>query len=225
MTGPPKTPTIRLPELLAALSLATDLAMAFPPETALRTCQLAVELGRLLELSDQQVSEVFYTALLRHIGCTAFSHEEGWMVGDDIHMRSSFTGVDVGDPGRIVVTVFRTVGSGQGPLERMRSLTGFAREFATNGARRMLTAHCDASRQLSRHLGMSDGVVLALDHIFERWDGKGISVVGAGGQLAALTAKVLAANIAAADKAPLTFILNSAATANSAANVAQACAA
>jgi hypothetical protein len=64
----PEAHAIRLAELLATLSLATDLAMDFPPETALRTCLLAVHIARQLGVSEEQVSDVFYTSLLRHIG-------------------------------------------------------------------------------------------------------------------------------------------------------------
>jgi hypothetical protein len=41
---------LRLAELLAALSLATDLGMGQPLEQALRTCLIALELGQRLRL-------------------------------------------------------------------------------------------------------------------------------------------------------------------------------
>ena len=40
--------TVRLADVLAALSLATDLADGFPPETALKSCFLAVGIGEEL---------------------------------------------------------------------------------------------------------------------------------------------------------------------------------
>lgn len=178
--------TIRLGELLAALSLATDLAMNFPPETALRTCMLAVHIARHLSLSDEQLSEVFYTSLLRHIGCTAFSHEEGVMAGDDNQLRSNFTGVDTRNASQVAVATFRTLGAGHRRIGRVRTLSAMALEFGLHGPRRILTAHCDASRQLARQLGMSPGVVLALDHVFERWDGRGhLGLIGEAISLAA----------------------------------------
>jgi hypothetical protein len=55
----------RLAELLAALSLVTDLARGHPPEEAMRACLLATHLGGRMGLSaDDQVS-VYYTTLLR----------------------------------------------------------------------------------------------------------------------------------------------------------------
>ena len=50
-----RTSSLRLAELIAAISLATDLGMGQPMEQALRTCLLAIGLGRRLGLSDQLI--------------------------------------------------------------------------------------------------------------------------------------------------------------------------
>ena len=61
---------IRLAELLASISLATDLAHDVPAESALRDALLAVELATLAGWSAPDISDVYYLALLYHIGCT-----------------------------------------------------------------------------------------------------------------------------------------------------------
>lgn len=66
---------VRLAELLAALSLATDLGMGLPSGHAVQTCLLSVRLARDLGLPDDQVSDVFYVAPLRYLGCTADASE------------------------------------------------------------------------------------------------------------------------------------------------------
>lgn len=75
---------VRLAELLAALSVATDLRMGQPGDHAARTCLLAVRLARELSLSDDQVSDVFYVALLRYLGGTADASEVAAFAGDEI---------------------------------------------------------------------------------------------------------------------------------------------
>jgi hypothetical protein len=50
--GPfPVTERLRLAELMAALSLATDLGMGQPLEQALRTCLIAIELAERMRLT------------------------------------------------------------------------------------------------------------------------------------------------------------------------------
>ena len=59
---------VRLAELIAALSLATDLGMGQPLETALSSCIVAMRLGEALRLDVPMRRDVYYHALLRYIG-------------------------------------------------------------------------------------------------------------------------------------------------------------
>jgi hypothetical protein len=91
--------TFRLAELLAALSLAADLGNDFPPEHSLRTCLLALALGREVGLSTADLNDVYYAALLRFVGCVATSHELGARFGDDNRVRGAMTSIDRGHAG------------------------------------------------------------------------------------------------------------------------------
>ena len=66
---------VRLAELMAAMSLATDLGMGQELESGLGVCLVATAFARSLELDDDDVHRVFFLALTRHIGCTAGVHE------------------------------------------------------------------------------------------------------------------------------------------------------
>lgn len=171
MTRETRSDNVRLPELMAAMSLATDLAMSFPPETALRTCLLGVLVGRELGLTEQELADVFYVTLLRHLGCTSLSHEEGAFVDDDNAWRRDFTGIDYTHQLSSMRKAVVKIGAGRGPVGRVRAIAAAASSGFT--MTKVATAHCDAGRLLARRLGMSEGVVQGLDHVFERWDGKG----------------------------------------------------
>ena len=91
---------LHLAELMAALSLATDLGMGQPLEQALRTCLIAIELAERMGLAKDEISEVFYVALLRFISCTVDAHELAKIFGgDDIAARRASAPV-VGGSGR-----------------------------------------------------------------------------------------------------------------------------
>src|SRR5438309_10710795 len=110
---------------MAALSLATDLGMGQPVEQALRTCLLATALGERLGLGDEELSEVYYVALLRFLGCTADAHEFAAMVGgDDIAIRAAIAPVLGGTQREFASQVMPEVGKGHGPLRRARLLAG-----------------------------------------------------------------------------------------------------
>ncbi|MFN8535616.1 MAG: LuxR family transcriptional regulator, partial [Dehalococcoidia bacterium] len=79
---------IRLAELTAGLSIATDLAMGQPIEWALASCLLAVRLGEAAGANDSELREIYFQAMLRYIGCNAESYQIAALVGDEIVLRS-----------------------------------------------------------------------------------------------------------------------------------------
>ena len=62
---------LRRAELLASLSLAADLGMGQPLESAQRTAILTVALGRAAGLRARELKDAYYLAFLRYVGCTA----------------------------------------------------------------------------------------------------------------------------------------------------------
>ena len=74
---------VRLAELVASLSLATDLGTGQPMEHALRTCWLSLSTAEALGAGPAELSTVYYVALLRFLGCTADASETAASVGGD----------------------------------------------------------------------------------------------------------------------------------------------
>jgi HD-GYP domain-containing protein (c-di-GMP phosphodiesterase class II) len=169
----PSQSSLRLAEILAALSLATDLANAFPTEKALRNCLLAVQLGQRLGISGQDLSDVYYFSLLRSIGCTSYAYEEALAVGDDQNFRNTFAGLDSANRTDVLRRAVTRLGEHAGPLGRARAVGGFLAR-APRLIDGMAAANCEASSRLAERLGLSSGVRAALAEIHERWDGAGI---------------------------------------------------
>ena len=71
-------------ELLGGLSLVTDIGTGSPLEESLKRCLVAVRLSKIIGCTDEDVSDVLYTALLQHLGCTAYTHEGARVWGDDV---------------------------------------------------------------------------------------------------------------------------------------------
>jgi HD-GYP domain-containing protein (c-di-GMP phosphodiesterase class II)/DNA-binding CsgD family transcriptional regulator len=159
----------RLAELLGALSLACDVAFAFPLEKTMRTCVLAVELGKRHGLGDDALRDVYYSSLLTYAGCTAFTHEVSLLSdGDDIAVSNALIFLDIGDP----VDMMRQLVSSGGLAERARTV---ARMMVAGKSKADEHAYsiCDVATSLATLLRMSAGVRAALTEICERWDGKG----------------------------------------------------
>jgi hypothetical protein len=162
---------LRLADLLAALSLTTDLAMGQPPEKAIRACVVATELARHMGIGESDVADVYYTTLLKHLGCTATLHEEAHLFGPDVGgMRRVAERTDVASR-REVLALARTTGRGAGlgrPRYLARALTAGKETNAS-----ILRAICEVGARMAGRLGLGEGVGAALYQTIERWDGKG----------------------------------------------------
>ncbi len=169
--------TLRLAELIAAASLATDLGMGQPMGHALRTTLLAVELGSSLGVSDRELADIYYVALLRFIGCTADAHDFAEWFGDEIATRRRLAIVDLERPSEAMGFMIRHLGQSKSPLGRARMvvavLAAGPRKVQHVAATRV-AAHCEVAQQLAERLGFSSEVRLGLAHAFERWDGRGM---------------------------------------------------
>src|SRR3981081_3561425 len=85
---------VRLAELVAAMSLATDLGFDQPQEHVLRQTVIARRLARAAGLSAEQQASVFYVSLLAWVGCVSDSHELAKWFGDDRSFRADSYEVD-----------------------------------------------------------------------------------------------------------------------------------
>jgi HD-GYP domain-containing protein (c-di-GMP phosphodiesterase class II) len=171
-------------EVLAALSLATDLGSGFAPEKGLRTCVAAVAIARQAGLDDDGVRVVLQTALLRALGCTAFASENAWHWGDDLAFQRDLHTLDPGDP-----ESFAQFGEGAGSVRGAELRAHFLAIAATVGPQAG-QASCEASRDLGTRLGLEPDAVAALDQVAERWDGAGFPGVARGEGLT-LAARIL----------------------------------
>ena len=172
----PGTSEIRLAELMAALSLATDLGMGQPMEYALCVCVLSVRLGEALGLSENELREIYYLALLRHIGCNAETYRMADLFGDELALRADFAAVDSRHTSQVVGLVLhyiRQANEGTSPLNLARMIAqGLL--AAPHLMKEEYTGFCEVAQRLAERLGFGESTRIALGQIFERWDGQGV---------------------------------------------------
>lgn len=193
-------PPLRLAELAAALARAADPGTGLPLDTSFRTCLIGVGLARALGLAETEVRDVYYAALLRHAGCTASSHEETRLVGDDLGLRSTLGTADPGKPGEVLPRVARGLARERGAAARVRAV---ARFFALGppALPGLFRGRCEVAVRFAVRLGLGPHVERALSEIYERHDGKGLPD-GRRGQELSAAARVLTLGEVAALQLP-----------------------
>lgn len=162
---------LRLADLLAALSVATDLGMGQQPGKAVRSCLLATGLARAMDLPDRCVQEVYYASLVRHLGCTATSSLEARLFGgDELASRRAAEPADFGNSREMLAL---TLATGRGTGLRRPQLIARAMLGDRRHGEAIFEAVCEAGSLLAGRLGLGEKVGESLAQVFERWDGSG----------------------------------------------------
>jgi HD-GYP domain-containing protein (c-di-GMP phosphodiesterase class II) len=180
---------VRLAELLAALSLGSDLGMGLPMEHVLRQCLISMRLADRLGLDASERGVVYYTALLAWVGCHVDAYEQAKWFGDDLALKADYRQVDFAGPiaaGRFMVEHF---GAGLPLVERAK----LGAELVRTGRPRRLAVmerHCYAASELAARLGLGERVRHSVVQTYERWDGKG-APAGAKGEEILTTARIV----------------------------------
>lgn len=178
---------LRLADLLAALSVATDLGMGQPPEKAIRSCLVATGLARAMDLHDRCVHDVFYASMLRHLGCTATASLEARLFGgDELASRRAAEPTDFGDRREMLAM---TLGTGRGTGVRRPSFIARAVLGDMRHGPQIFASVCEAGSLLAGRLGLGAEVRAALSQVFERWDGTG-APAGLAGEQITLAARI-----------------------------------
>ncbi|HET7568928.1 MAG TPA: HD domain-containing phosphohydrolase [Gaiellaceae bacterium] len=162
---------ITLAEVVAALSLATDLAMGETLESGLAIALRAVALADAAGFDDETREDAFYVALLRHVGCTAENPAFAEIVGDEHEFRHSANAADVTSPRAFMPLVLRHLVRSHGLFGAAATLGRMARQ--RDRLDEAVLAVCEVAESLAAQLGLSHRVQTALLHGNERWDGKG----------------------------------------------------
>jgi HD-GYP domain-containing protein (c-di-GMP phosphodiesterase class II)/DNA-binding CsgD family transcriptional regulator len=156
---------VRLAELVAGLSLVVDLGMGQPMEHVLRQTVIAMRLGELLGLSEEDRAALYYVALLAWVGCGSDSHELATWFGDDLAWRAASYEID--PVGREVVSFLTSraasvnaplASSGTGDVAKLKAST---------------LEHCVVTRDFAERVGLGPDVADPVVQVFERWDGRG----------------------------------------------------
>lgn len=164
---------MKLPEIVAAFSLASDLGLGQPLEHVLRSWLIAARLGDHLGLDPAERGALYYVSTLAWVGCVADTPEVATWFGDDIGFRSGYYDVDLaGLP--MLGFMLRHVGAGHPGLYRLRL---GAKLVATGGKgiQQGLMSHCLTTAQMAERFGLDEQrVCQPLQQVFARWDGKGV---------------------------------------------------
>ncbi|HWK89857.1 MAG TPA: HD domain-containing phosphohydrolase [Longimicrobium sp.] len=164
--------SIRLSEVISALSYALDITEGQPEGHSVRTCLIGMRLGEELALSPEERSSLFYTLLLKDAGCSSNSAETCELFGaDDLRVKRSWKTHDWSTQLGAIRHLARNVSPEAGPLKRLRRAAGFA--FAGPVGTELVRTRCERGADIARMLELTEETAAAIRALDEHWDGRG----------------------------------------------------
>jgi HD-GYP domain-containing protein (c-di-GMP phosphodiesterase class II) len=174
MTSPSADePQVRLAELLGALSHALDMVEGQPVGHCIRCCWIGMHIGEQLRLDETQMWELYYTLLLKDLGCSSNAARICKLfLTDDLVFKHAAKTVDGSLPQALRFVLAHT-GLKAGLAERFRTLIQL---FLASGeiTRELVDTRCNRGAEIARKMRFSEAVAQGIQNLDEHWDGGGL---------------------------------------------------
>jgi HD-GYP domain-containing protein (c-di-GMP phosphodiesterase class II) len=171
-TFSPVAAGLKLSELMAALSHALDITEGQPEGHCIRCCWIGMHIGRKIRLTEQQLWELYYTLLLKDLGCSSNAARicELYLT-DDLQFKRDFKQVGDSLP-QVVRFVLQHTGLKAGLAERFHSVLHIFRD-GSEIAQELIQTRCSRGADIARQLRFSEGIAGGIYSLDEHWNGGG----------------------------------------------------
>jgi len=168
----PDHAVVTLSEVLGALSYALDITEGQPVGHSLRCCWVGMHIGQRIGLGDEALSDLYYTLLLKDIGCSSNAARICRLyLADDLSFKNAYKVVDTKLP-EILRFLLANTAKKSGFVERLQTLVNIAR----NGgeiSRELIETRCQRGAEIARSMRFSEAVANGILDLDEHWDGTG----------------------------------------------------
>jgi len=164
---------VRLAELLGALSHALDMTEGQPAGHCVRCCWIGMRIGQELGLNDTQAWELYYTILLKDVGCSSNAARVCQLyLGDDLTLKHDFKQIDGSLPQALRFVLTHT-GLKAGLAERFRAIINIVQNGGKLAAE-LIETRCQRGADIARKMRFSEAVAQGIKNLDEHWDGSGM---------------------------------------------------
>ncbi|HVY21240.1 MAG TPA: HD domain-containing phosphohydrolase [Bauldia sp.] len=171
-TPAPDEEALRLSELLSALSHALDLTEGQPQGHCVRCCWIGTAIGREIGLSEVELWELYYTLLLKDVGCSSNAARISALYKtDDLLFKHDAKIVGTSLPALLNFVVTHTAGA-TGFADRVQTLLSVVPKSPAV-AHEVIATRCERGADIARRLRFSDRVADGIHDLDEHWDGNG----------------------------------------------------
>lgn len=162
----------KLAELIGSLSYALDLTEGQPAGHCVRCCWIGMHVGRKIGLSGEALWSLYYTLLLKDLGCSSIAARICELyLNDDRAFKQDFKRIRPGTPNTLAFVVSRT-----GPHASWRRRVAAILNIVRNGdavAQELIQTRCSRGADIARQLRFPESVAQGVHSLDEHYDGSG----------------------------------------------------
>lgn len=163
---------IRLAEIMEALSKALDMTEGQPEGHCIRCCYIGTQIGREIGLGDADLRDLYYTLLLKDLGCSSNAARICELyLADDLRFKHDFKFVD-GSVGQVLRFVIGHTGMQAGLAERFRSILNIMKNGGELSVE-LIHTRCQRGAEIARQMRFSEKVAQGIFGLDEHWNGGG----------------------------------------------------
>ncbi len=163
---------LKLAELISALSHALDITEGQPEGHCVRCCWIGMHVGRHIGLPDEALWDLYYTLLLKDLGCSSNAARicELYLT-DDLGFKRDFKTVGDSLP-KVLQFVLKHTGLKAGLAERFRSVLTIMRD-GSQIAQELIATRCQRGAEIARLLRFPESVSQGIYSLDEHFNGQG----------------------------------------------------
>lgn len=161
-----------LSEVLGSLSHALDLTEGQDPGHCVRCCFIGTWIGEKLGLSSGAAADLYYTLLLKDLGCSSNAARICQLyLTDDHSFKKGFKTVD-GSTKQAIAFVLRHTATNESFIKRAKTVSDVLRN-ADELVKDVFETRCQTGADIARQMRFSDAVADSIAGLDEHWDGGG----------------------------------------------------
>ncbi len=164
--------SLKLSELMGALSHALDITEGQPEGHCVRCCWIGMHIGQRIGLASDALWTLYYTLLLKDLGCSSNAARICQLyVEDDLVFKRDFKWVDGSLP-QVLRFVLRHTGPAAGLMDRLKALGGIMKH-GDEVAQELILTRCTRGADIARQLRFPEAVAQGIHALDEHWNGEG----------------------------------------------------
>ncbi|WP_205877249.1 HD-GYP domain-containing protein [Leisingera sp. NJS204] len=178
LAGAAPQETLRLGELLGALSHALDMTEGQPKGHCLRCCWIGMQVAAEMRMAPQARSDLYFTLLMKDLGCSSNAARICQLYKtDDLSFKRDFKTVNGLRQG--LGFLWRNTAGGAAAWTRLKTLKQVLARNSSIAAE-MIDTRCNRGAAIARQMRFSEAVAEGIAGLDEHWDGGGLPLGLAG---------------------------------------------